>query len=101
MIEVQQLRGSELTDGSGSVVVPCRNPILLLIAANLAVSANAESVMFAANKDDEIGFPDCRMAFVQSLNNLLVTAEIPIEICAPFLDKSKWWIAGLAREMGS
>ena len=99
-IEVPQLRGSELTDGSGSFVVPNRNAILLSLAVNLAVSAGAEAVTFAANKDDEAGFPDCRMAFVQTFNNMLTTAEIPVEVCAPYLDKSKWWIHGLGREMG-
>lgn len=99
-IEVPQLRGSALTDGIGSCVVPNRNAILLSLAVNLAVSIGAEAVTFAANKDDEAGFPDCRMAFLQTFNNMLTTAEIPVEVCAPFLDKSKAWIAALGRDMG-
>ena len=99
-IEVPQLRGSELTDGSGSFVVPNRNAILLSLAVNLAVEVGAEAVTFAANKDDETGFPDCRMAFVQTFNNMLTTAEIPVEVCAPYLGKPKSWIASLGREIG-
>jgi 7-cyano-7-deazaguanine synthase len=99
-IELPQLRGSTLTDGSGGVVVPCRNPIMLSLAVNLAVSAGAEAVTFAANKDDEAGFPDCRMAFVQLFNTMLTTAEIQVEVCAPYLHKPKWWIAALGQELG-
>ncbi len=55
---------------------------------------------FAANSDDEAGFPDCRMAFIQTFNNMLRTAEIQVEVCAPFIDKPKSWIANLGRELG-
>lgn len=99
-IEVPQLKGSELTDGKGGVVVPNRNAILLSLAVNLAVAANADTVTFACNKDDETQFPDCRMAFVQSYNNLLLMAEIPVEVCAPYIDKAKWEIADLGRQLG-
>lgn len=99
-IELPQLRGSALTDGSGGVVVPNRNAIFISHAVNLAVVANAESVIIAANKDDEAGFPDCRMAFIQTYNNMLTTAEIQVEVCAPFINKSKSWIVSLGRELG-
>lgn len=100
VITLPQLSGSELTDGSGSVVVPNRNAILLSLAVNMAVAAGAESVTFAANKDDEAGFPDCRMAFIQAFNLMLLNAEIHVEVCAPYLDKSKAWIAALGQEIG-
>ena len=80
-------------------IVPNRNCILLSIAVNLAVQAKADTVTIGCNKDDESGFPDCRMAFLQLFNTMLTTAEISVEVCAPYLDKSKAWIAGLAREM--
>lgn len=98
--EIPQLHGSELTDGKGGVVVPNRNCILLSLAVNLAVSAGADTVTYACNADDESVFPDCRMAFLQSFNNMLRTQEVHVEVCAPYIDKPKWWIAGLAREMG-
>lgn len=98
--DVPQLRGSELTDGSGGVVVPVRNAIFLSMAVNLAVAAGAETVTFAANKDDEALFPDCRMAFVQTFNNMLTTAGLKVEVCAPYIDKPKVWIVGLGRELG-
>ena len=99
-IEVPQLRGSVLTDGSGGVIVPNRNAIFLSLAVNVAVAAKADVVTFAANKADEAGFPDCRMAFVQTYNNMLRTAEINVEVCAPYLDCSKAWIVAKGRDLG-
>ena len=83
-----------------SWIVPNRNCILLSLAVNLAVQAKADTVTIGCNKDDEAAFPDCRMAFLQLFNTMLTTAEISVEVCAPYLDKSKAWIGGLAREMG-
>lgn len=100
VIALPRLRGSMLTDGTGTTVVPNRNSILLALAVNLACAAKAECVTFAANADDEQGFPDCRRAFIDGCNATLKAAEIPVEICAPYIDKRKWWIAGLARELG-
>lgn len=99
-IKMDQLKGSELTDGKGSVIVPVRNGNFLMHAANEAVAAGAEAITFAANKDDEATFPDCRMAFVQSFNNLLCTMEIQVEVCAPYIDKTKSWIAARGRDIG-
>lgn len=99
-ITLPQLKGSTLTDGSGGVVVPVRNAVLLTHAVNLAVSAGAQLVTFAANKDDEATFPDCRMAFIQSFNNMLTTSEINVRVGAPYLDKSKAWIARRGSDIG-
>ncbi len=81
-------------------VVPNRNAIMLSLAVNLAVKAGAESVTIGCNKEDEAGFPDCRQAFIQTFNNMLTTAEMPVEVCAPFLDWPKWKIARLASDLG-
>lgn len=98
--DIPKLKGSLLTDGKGTVVVPGRNTIFLSLAVNLAVAANAESVVYFCNKDDEAVFPDCRMAFVQTFNNLLLMQELNIEVCAPYIDKRKWEIADLGRQLG-
>lgn len=98
--DIPQLHGSELTDGEGTIVVPNRNCILLSLAVNLAVSTGADAVTYACNADDEAMFPDCRMAFVRAFNEMLRASEIKVEILAPFIDKPKWWIVGLARVLG-
>lgn len=99
-IEVPQLLGSYLTDGKGGVVVPNRNAIFLSLAVNLAVSAKADTITYACNKDDEAVFPDCRRAFVQAFNHTLLMQHIDVEVCAPYMDKAKWEIADLGRQLG-
>ncbi len=76
-----------LTDASW--IVPNRNAIMLSLAVNLAVQANACTVTIGCNKDDEAAFPDCRMAFLQLFNTMLTTAEVKVEVCAPFLEWTK------------
>lgn len=100
LIELPQLRGSELTDGSGGIIVPNRNAIFLEFAVHFAVVAGSDTITFAANKDDESVFPDCRRDFVNARNAAVKTAGYEIEICAPYLDKAKWWIGAKAQEMG-
>jgi 7-cyano-7-deazaguanine synthase len=73
---------------------------MLSIAANLAIQAGADTVTIGCNKDDAAAFPDCRMAFLQLFNTTLTTAEVRVEVCAPYLDQSKAWIARLASDMG-
>lgn len=81
-------------------IVPNRNAILLSLAANLAVKVGADTVTIGCNKEDEAGFPDCRMAFLQTFNTMLMTAEIHVEVCAPYLDWPKSKIARFASDMG-
>lgn len=99
-IEVPQLRGSELTDGRGGVIVPNRNAIFLSLAVNLAVAAKSDTITYACNKDDEEVFPDCRRAFVQAFNHLLLMTRIEVEVCTPYIDKAKWEIAELGLQLG-
>lgn len=99
-ITIPQLRGSTLTDGSGGVVVPCRNTVFLSHAVNLAIEAKAESVVYCCNADDEAVFPDCRMRFVETYNAMLKSQEINVEVCAPFVHMAKWQIGDLGRQLG-
>jgi 7-cyano-7-deazaguanine synthase len=99
-LTLPQLRGSVLTDGSGGVVVPGRNSIFLSHAVNLAVEAKAEAVTIGCNASDASMFPDCRQEFIGSYNAVLKASEIPVEVCAPYLHRTKSWIAGLGQEMG-
>ncbi len=82
-----------------SWIVPNRNCILLSLAVNLAVKAGADTVTIGCNKDDESAFPDCRMAFVQLFNTMLTTAEVSVEVCAPYLDWPKWKIVAKSRQL--
>lgn len=95
-IQLPKLGG--LTDESW--VVPNRNAIMLMLAANVAIEAKAESVVIGCNADDAEMFPDCRWATLDALNHALKLAQLPVEICAPFINKRKWEIGGLAQELG-
>ena len=96
VIDLPNLGG--LTDVSW--IVPNRNAILLSIAVNLAVKLKAKKVTIGCNKEDDAMFPDCRQAFIQIFNNMLATAEVRVEISAPYLTWPKWKIGGLSRELG-
>lgn len=87
-----------LTDASW--VVPNRNAILLSHAVNLAVEFGASTVTFGANKEDEAGFPDCRKAFVEAINEMTAQCELHVEIIAPYLNRSKAWIVTKAKSLG-
>jgi len=87
-----------LTDESW--IVPNRNAIMLSIAVNYAIRAGADTVTIGCNRDDEATFPDCRMAFLEMFNKTLLTAEIQVEVSAPFLTWPKSRIARLASDMG-
>lgn len=99
-IDIPTLRGSSLTDGSGSVVVPWRNATLLSLAVNLAASISTQEVAIGCNADDADMFPDCRKEFIDSFNASLRSAEIDVQVVAPFLTWHKWQIAGLAEQIG-
>jgi 7-cyano-7-deazaguanine synthase len=99
-IKIPQLPGSSLTDGQASVVVPNRNAILISIAVNLAIEKNTESVIVGCNKSDSERFPDCRPEFIASMNAAIKAAELRVEVCAPFIDKTKKEIADLGKSLG-
>ena len=87
-----------LTDGNW--IVPNRNAILISLAVNVAVKAKADAVTIGCNADDSEAFPDCRTAFVDAINVSLSAAEVRVEVCAPYIQKRKWEIGAIAREIG-
>lgn len=98
-VELPMLLGSKLTDGQGSVVVPFRNPIMLSVAVNFAASIGADSVTIGCNADDAEMFPDCRWAAMDALNHAIKIAGYSVEICAPYVNQKKWWIARLGSDL--
>lgn len=83
-----------------SWIVPNRNAIFLSVAVNVACQAGADTVTIGCNKDDADYFPDCRKSFLDAMNAAVKSAGYDVEICAPYLDKMKWEIGGLARNLG-
>jgi 7-cyano-7-deazaguanine synthase len=99
-IKIPQIRGSSLTSGSGSKVVPNRNAILLSFAVSLAVNAKAESVTIACNADDAADFPDCRPRFIDRMDQAAFSAGTGVEVCAPYLYQRKAEIVEIGRKLG-
>lgn len=99
-MDVPSLKGSKLTCGNGSWVVPNRNAVFLSLAVNKAVELKFSQVAFGANSDDSDMFPDCRKDFVVAFNHMLNAAEISVRVWTPFLYKTKAWVAALSRDVG-
>lgn len=100
-IVLPQLRGSALTDNSGSVVVPMRNATFIAFGVNLAAALHADSVTLACNQDDQAAFPDCRMDFLSAMNRAVEYSGLSVEVCYPYSDKTKREIVERARQIGA
>lgn len=101
IVELHRIKGlfqhSALTDGAGSVIVPNRNAVFLNIAASIAMSAGAETVCIGCNADDAENFPDCTPHFIDAVQTTLMRASVPVEIAAPYINKTKHEIAAFAK----
>lgn len=58
-----------------SLVVPVRNAIFITVATAWAMSIGASVVAYGAHVGDTKHYPDCRRAFVRSINESLNLAE--------------------------
>lgn len=112
------LRGSALTDTEVDVphghytednmkqtVVPNRNAIMIAIAWGIAVAEQADVVALAVHAGDHHIYPDCRPAFVDSLNAALRIAmeghrSDGLHIYAPYLNIDKAGIATEGKRLG-
>lgn len=99
-ITLPQLRGSELTDGKGGVVVAMRNAVFLSHAAHVAVNAEAEIITVACNATDQETFPDCRRPFILSVNGMIENSGYNLQVRAPYLHLEKKTIVRIGRELG-
>lgn len=82
-------------------VVPNRNMIFLSIAAGRAVTLGASFVGYAAHASDHAVYPDCRPEFIEALDKALYLGNLwdPVNLIAPFKDKTKAEIVKLAVEL--
>jgi 7-cyano-7-deazaguanine synthase len=70
--------------------VPNRNMLLLSLAAAYAEAEGMSKVYYGAQAQDEYGYWDCTHAFLERINALLkLNRKTPVQIQAPFMDKSK------------
>lgn len=96
-IEVKEGEDGELP----STFVPGRNLVFLSFAAILASQIGAKHIITGVCETDFSGYPDCRDAFIKSLNvTLNLSMDSPFVIHTPlmWLDKAETW--KLADELG-
>lgn len=78
-------------------VVPCRNIVLLSLAAGRVSSG---SVYIGCCAEDQAAFPDCRQQTLTALGRVFTEADIGAAIVAPFVDTAKADIIRLAQSRG-
>ena len=89
-IEIKEGADGELP----STFVPGRNLIFLSFAAILASQVNAMHIITGVCETDFSGYPDCRDAFIKSLNvtiNLSMDQQFVIHTPLMWLDKAETW----------
>lgn len=77
-----------------STFVPGRNLLFLSFAAVLASQVGAKHIITGVSETDFSGYPDCRDAFIKSLNvsiNLSMDQEFVIHTPLMWLDKAETW----------
>ena len=81
--------------------VPNRNMMLLSMAAAWAEALGAHDVFYGAQAQDEYGYWDCTAAFLQRINAVLaLNRREPLQVCAPFVNKSKGETVALGLSLG-
>ncbi|MGP7815739.1 7-cyano-7-deazaguanine synthase QueC [Niallia sp. 01092] len=89
-IEVKEGENGELP----STFVPGRNLLFLSFAAVLASQIGAKHIITGVCETDFSGYPDCRDAFIKSLNvtiNLAMDSQFVIHTPLMWLDKAETW----------
>jgi 7-cyano-7-deazaguanine synthase len=80
--------------------VPNRNMILLALAAASAEARGITEVFYGAQAQDEYGYWDCTLEFLERINALLaLNRRQPVQIHAPFIDKPKAAILHIGLEL--
>jgi 7-cyano-7-deazaguanine synthase len=119
-LDLRAIGGSALTDDievpkdqepeSGEVpitYVPARNTVLLSLLLGLAEVVGADQLFTGANAVDYSGYPDCRLAFLQTFEDLAALATVAgaehgvqFRVRAPLLELTKADIIRRGLELG-
>ncbi len=83
--------------------VPFRNAHFLSAAVSWAEVLGAESVFIGAVEQDSSGYPDCRPAYYEAFNELILrgTKEGRIRVVTPLIELRKHEIVRLGVELGA
>lgn len=114
VMKIPKLGGSALTDNfidipkedysvetQRSTVVPNRNMVFLSIAASYAILIGAKRVYYAAHHNDEAVYPDCRLEFVDALNEALNEGNYEtVRVWCPFIKMTKTKVVEIGEKLG-
>ncbi|PTH58650.1 7-cyano-7-deazaguanine synthase QueC [Staphylococcus agnetis] len=92
----------DTTDGVPNTFVPARNLLFLSFAGALAYQINAKHIITGVCETDFSGYPDCRYAFIKSMNvtmNLAMDKDFVIHTPLMWLNKKETW--ALSDELGA
>ncbi len=81
-----------IEEGVPSTYVPFRNGIFLSIAGAIAEKERAETIAIGVVEEDSSGYPDCREAYIQSMQqsiNLGTKEETQLQIAMPLVRLKK------------
>ena len=82
-------------------VVPFRNGIMLAVAAGLAESLGADSLVIAAHAGDHAIYPDCRAGFMEAMAEAVrLGTYAGVAIARPFIGLSKAQIVARGSQLG-
>jgi 7-cyano-7-deazaguanine synthase len=85
----------DLPDNIPVTYVPARNTLFLSYALSWAESLKITNIFVGANKDDNIGYPDCRPDFFKKFEELanigtsFINSKEKIKILTPFINSTK------------
>lgn len=109
LVDGTELRGSgghvdaEMPEGLPTSYVPLRNGFLLHVAAAVAAKWGARSVVTGVCQTDFSGYPDCRRAYIDSLERAITLALPsslgPMSILTPLMELTKAQTVELARTL--
>lgn len=81
--------------------VPNRNMMLLSLAASYAEARKCSNVFYGAQVQDEYGYWDCTLEFIERINRVLkLNRSEPVTIIAPFVKMKKAEEVVLGLELG-
>jgi len=74
----------DMADECEARVVPSRNAMLLSVAANVALSMGADTLVIGCNSNDQEDYPDCRRGFLDAME-----VALGMKIAAPLIGMKK------------
>lgn len=93
--------GQYAPDNMAQTVVPFRNGIMLSVAAGVAESCRAQSLIIAAHAGDHSLYPDCRPEFTRAMSAAIAAGTYDsVKVIAPFIHLTKADIARKGTELG-